>query len=127
MRRAGRTVLILVAALVLGVTVFLAFESLNYRAAVLRAAETAPPLCQDSQVQTLLVAGFARRTPGAYRYPHSYLAVRLFPEERGTAAAALRRAVRAKLGPLLVTPAQAAGAYCAVAPLRDRLRDMAPR
>lgn len=102
------------APLLLGVS-FLTADALQYRAAIRQAASD----CASPVATAKLIDRFDRPTPHLYRPPHAYLATRLTDRRSRTAVNALHRAYRAQMGPILVSRAEAAGAFCALAPKRE--------
>ncbi|HYE45078.1 MAG TPA: hypothetical protein VEA44_04810 [Caulobacter sp.] len=92
----------------------MAADALTYRAAI-READAS---CADRAVQTALEKRFRKPTRSGYQQPHVFLATRLTKAE-STAGNHLHRALRATLGPLLVSRREAAGAFCALAPRRE--------
>ncbi len=91
-----------------------AADALSYRAAVRQAANA----CARPVVAAKLAQRFDGPAFHGYRRPHVFLATRLTPAS-ATAVNALHRAYRAKLGPILVSREEAAGAFCALAPNRE--------
>lgn len=117
MRRAA-WLLVAVGVLLIGTGATAAtLDALAYRSAI----RQADGRCADPALRVRLARKIAE-TPvrNGYQGVHLGLAVQL-TEPSSTLGNALHRAYRAKLGPVLVSREETAGAVCALAPWPDRL------